>query len=131
MPLHILVVDDNPDDWGRIKRALRREFLGLQVECVAGAQDLAQALEANRFDLAITDYKLGWTDGLAVLRAVKSHKPDCPVIMFTGTGSEDVAVEAMKAGLDDYVRKSPRHSARLVAAVRSALEKAEQRKSER
>ena len=131
MPLHILVVDDNPDDCSRIKRALRREFLGLQVECVAGAQDLAQALEANRFDLAITDYKLGWTDGLAVLRAVKSHKPDCPVIMFTGTGSEDVAVEAMKAGLDDYVRKSPRHLARLVAAVRLALEKAGQRKSER
>jgi DNA-binding response OmpR family regulator len=40
-------------------------------------------------------------------------------------------VEAMKAGLDDYVRKSPRHLARLVAAVRSALEKAGQRKSER
>jgi len=131
MALHILVIDDNPDDCNRIKRALRREFPDVQVERVAGEQDLAKVLEANRFDLAITDYKLSWTDGLAVLRAIKSHKPDCPVIMFTSTGSEDVAVEAMKAGLDDYVRKSPRHSARLVAAVLSALEKATQRKSER
>ena len=130
-PLHILVVDDNPDDGIRIKRALRRKFPGLQVERVTGAQDLARALELNRFDLVITDYQLGWSDGLAVLRAVKSHRPDRPVIMFTGTGNEDMAVEAMKAGLDDYVRKSPRHLARLVAAVRSALEKAGQRKSER
>jgi two-component system NtrC family sensor kinase len=128
---HILVVDDNPEDCSRIKRALRRKFPDVQVKRVAGEQDLVQALETNQFDLAITDFKLGWTDGLTVLRAVKSHKPDCPVIMFTSTGSEDVAVEAMKAGLDDYVRKSPRYSARLVAAVRSALEKAGQRESER
>jgi two-component system NtrC family sensor kinase len=128
---HILVVDDNPEDCSRIKRALRRKFPDVQVKRVAGEQDLVQALETNQFDLAITDFKLGWTDGLTVLRAVKSHKPDCPVIMFTSTGSEDVAVEAMKAGLDDYVRKSPRCSARLVAAVRSALEGAGQRESER
>ncbi len=131
IPLHILVVDDNPDDGIRIKRALRRRFPDLQVERIAGAQDLAQSLELSQFDLAITDYQLGWSDGLAVLRAVKSHRPDCPVIMFTGTGNEDVAVEAMKAGLDDYVRKSPRCLTRLVAAARSALEKAGQRKSER
>ncbi|MBI2951603.1 PAS domain S-box protein, partial [bacterium] len=73
-------------------------------------------------------YQLRWTDGLAVLGAVKTRWPDCPVIMFTGTGSEEVAVEAMKAGLDDYVLKSPKHLVRLSAAARLALERAESRR---
>jgi PAS domain S-box-containing protein len=49
--------------------------------------------------------------------------------MFTGSGNEQIAVRAMKAGLDDYVLKSPRHFARLASAVHMALERAKQRKA--
>ena len=123
--LHILLIDDNPDDRILVIRELRREFPDLQVEQIIEAKGFAQALEAGDFDLVITDYQLRWMDGLAVLRAVKTRWPDCPVIMFTATGSEEIAVEAMKAGLDDYVLKSPKHFIRLPAAVRSALKRAE------
>ncbi|MBI2237725.1 MAG: PAS domain-containing protein, partial [Actinobacteria bacterium] len=78
-------------------------------------------------DLVITDYHLPWTDGVEVLRAVKERWPDCPVVMFTGTGSEEIAVEAMKLGLDDYVLKSPQHLNGLSAAIRSALEQRDRR----
>ncbi len=125
-PLHILLIDDNPDDRTLVIRELRREFSNLQVEQIPDAKGFAQVLERGDFDLVVTDYQLCWSDGLAVLRAVKARWPDCPVIMFTGTGSEEIAVEAMKAGLDDYVLKSPKHFIRLPAAVLSALEKAQQ-----
>jgi PAS domain S-box-containing protein len=126
--LRVLLIDDNPHDRALVERELRREFPDLEKEHVIDAEGLGRALEAGGFDLVVTDYQLRWTDGLTVLRTVKSRWPDCPVIMFTGTGSEEVAVEAMKAGLDDYVLKSPKHLVRLSAAVRSVLERAEARR---
>ena len=124
-PWRILLLDNHPDDRVMVTRVLRQEFANLRVEQITSAESLDRALEAGDFDLVITDYRLSWTDGLAVLRAVKAAWPDCPVIMFTGAGSEQVAVEAMKAGLDDYL-KSPEHVDRLPAAIRSALEQARQ-----
>jgi signal transduction histidine kinase len=60
-----------------------------------------------------------------IVRAVKEARPHCSVIMFTATGTQEVAVDAMKAGLDDYVIKSPKHYVRLAVAVRSCLDRAE------
>ncbi|OGG43557.1 MAG: hypothetical protein A3F84_20525 [Candidatus Handelsmanbacteria bacterium RIFCSPLOWO2_12_FULL_64_10] len=121
-PLRILLIDDNPHDRTLVIRELRREFPDLHVDQVIDAKGFDRALQTGGFDLVITDYQLHWSDGLSVLRAFKPRHPGCPVIMFTGTGSEEVAVQAMKAGLDDYVLKSPKHFVRLPAAVRSAME---------
>src|SRR5438309_4307490 len=121
--LRILLVDDNPDDRALAIRELRRDFDTLQTDQITDAKSFTLALDSGDYDLAITDYQLRWTDGLAVLRAIKARWSDCPVIMFTGTGSEEVAVEAMKAGLDDYVLKSSKHYARLPGTVKLALER--------
>ncbi|MDZ7373393.1 MAG: PAS domain S-box protein [candidate division KSB1 bacterium] len=126
--LRIVLVDDNPDDRFLLIRELRREFGQVEVEQVIGPEEFAAALDCAAFDLVITDYKLQWADGLAILREVKRRCPDKPVIMFTATGSEEIAVEAMKAGLDDYILKSPKHFARVPAAVRLVLERAAQRR---
>ena len=64
---------------------------------------------------------MGWTDGLPVHQPIKGTLLDYPVIKFVGTGSEETAVEAIKTGLHDYMLKSPRHFARLPAAVCLAL----------
>ena len=127
-PLRILFIEDDPDDRLLVIEELRREFSELEITVITDAQSWAQALEASDFDLVITDYALGWTDGLTILKAVKARWPDRPVIMFTGTGSEEIAVEAMKAGLDDYILKSFQHSARLPAAVRLALKRVQERR---
>jgi PAS domain S-box-containing protein len=127
--LRILLIDDNPDDRTLVVRELRRGFSDLDIQQIAEAEGFAQALQVDNFDLVITDYQLRWTDGLTVLRTIKSYWPDCPVVMFTATGSEEVAVEAMKAGLNDYVLKSPKHFTRLTAAVRLALDQAQQRQA--
>ena len=127
--LNILIVDDNPDDRALVRREISREFPNCQFRQVINARELSQAIGASRWDLVVTDYQLRWTDGLTVVLAVKGRWPECPVIMFTGSGNEEIAVQAMKAGLDDYVLKSPKHYVRLVSAVHMALERTKQRKT--
>lgn len=122
-----VLIDDNPDDRALVIRELRREFPKLEAEEVTDASGFARILTSSPFDLAITDFQLRWTDGLSILRSLKAHWPDCPVVMFTGTGSEEIAVEAMKAGLDDYVLKSPKHYARLPSVARLALKVSQQK----
>lgn len=124
-PLRVLVIDDNPGDRILAIRELSREFPNFQVEEILDAKGFAQAVEQGNFDLVITDYQLRWTNGIQVLRAIKERYPYRPVIMFTGTGSEEIAVEAMQSGLDDYVLKSPNRYFRLPTAVRVALERAQ------
>jgi len=120
--LRILLIDDNPNDRLLAIRDLQQEFPNLEVSSVINAKEFDQALFAGNFDLVITDYQIGWTNGLAVLNAVKARYPDCPIVMFTDSGSEEVAVEGLKAGLSDYVLKS-QHFRRLAIAVRESLEK--------
>jgi len=129
VPLSILLVDDNPEDRFLIARELRKEFSEVVFTEVFDPDGFYRALEKGDFDLVITDYKLYWTDGLEVLQAIKQRWPYRPVIMFTGTGNEEVAVEAMKAGLDDYIIKSPKHFVRLSMAVRSTLDRARERQA--
>ncbi|WP_051470148.1 hybrid sensor histidine kinase/response regulator [Fischerella sp. PCC 9605] len=121
--LHILLVDDNPNDRLIAIHGLRRTFAELEIVSAVDNDSLQQALSQGGFDLAITDYQLHWSDGLKVLEAVKAIYPDCPVIMFTDSGSEEVAVQGMKAGLSDYVLKGRNHLHRLSIAVRECLEK--------
>ena len=116
---HILLVDDNPDDRALVIHALRQAFPTARVTEVWEAAEFERALTAGACDVVVTDYLLCWSDGLTVLRRVKERQADCPVILFTDSGSEEVAVEAMKAGADDYVLK-PRRARRLATAVRLA-----------
>ena len=94
----ILLVDDNPDDRMLIRRALVREFPELEIIEVGDPKSLARALEDGPFDLVITDYGLGFTDGFALLDRLKAQWPECPVILCTGTLSEEIAVEALRKG---------------------------------
>ncbi|MGF1479338.1 MAG: response regulator [Cyanophyceae cyanobacterium] len=127
--LKLLLIDDNADDRALALRELKQEFSELQATEVYSPENLNHALQRGDFQLAITDYQLRWTTGLEVLEVLKKRYPHCPVIMFTGTGSEEIAVKAMKAGLDDYVIKSPQHFIRLASAVRLVWEREQQRQA--
>jgi len=124
-----LLVDDNPDDRALVKRELEREFGEIQAIEVSDLAQFQQLLTSKQFELVITDYLLKWSDGLEILKMVKREYPSCPVVMFTGTGSEEIAVEAMKEGLDDYVIKSPRNYRRLAKTTRLIYERDRQRKA--
>ena len=127
--LRVLLIDDDPANCTLVAHQLCQEFPAVQAERIAEAQGFDQALEADGLNLVISDYDLGWSDGLAVLRAVKARHPDCPVILFTDTISQEIATEAIQIGLDGYVPKSPSYLACLMVAARTALEKALQRRA--
>src|SRR2546422_10270685 len=119
--MRVLLIDDNPDDRVLIRRQLTRHFPDLEVEDIRAELDLRRALQAGAVDLVITDFELRWSNGIEVLERIKARFPECPVVMFTGTGTQEIAVAAMKAGLDDYVIKAAAHYVRLPVAVEGAF----------
>ncbi len=125
----VFVIDDNPDDRALVLHQLKAALPHATAREIGDAEQLEVAFANERPSLVITDLALGWTTGLDVLRRVKALHPGCPVIMFTGAGDEQVAVEAMKAGLDDYVVKSPKRLARLRASIREVVENAARKTS--
>ncbi len=70
-----------------------------------------------------------WADGLEIFRQIREQIPDCPVIIYTGTGNDQIAAEALKAGVDDYVVKSTDRLPQLMMSARLALERNRQRKA--
>ncbi|MHB1560221.1 MAG: PAS domain S-box protein [Isosphaeraceae bacterium] len=126
--MRLLLVDDNAEDRLLAIRVLRRDIPKLDVNEIGDAEGFRRALERDGFEAAVTDYRLHWSDGIAVLEALRSRYPDLPVVMFTSSGSEEIAVDAMKAGLDDYVLKSPGHLSRLPAAVMAAVKRVQDRR---
>lgn len=127
MTFTALLIDDSPDDRALVARELRRHFGDIGILQAGTPETLAEALDNGRFDVTITDYQLRFSDGITVLRELKRRFPGRPVIMFTGSGNEEVAVTAMKEGLDDYITKTSKHYPRIGYAVRSCLERMEQR----
>lgn len=129
MTFSALLIDDSPDDRTLVARELRRQFPDAHIVEAGHPEALAAALDDGRFDIAVTDFRLRFTDGLTVLRELKRRFPQRPVIMFTGSGNEEVAVEAMKEGLDDYITKTPKHYPRIGFAVRACLDRVAQRRA--
>jgi DNA-binding NtrC family response regulator len=117
----LLVVEDERAIQLALKGLLSRE--GYEVE-LAGSGDEARALLCeSAFDLVLTDLALGrGASGMDVLRAAKAERPETAVVMITAHGSERIAVEAMKAGAEDYVPK-PFDNDEIRLVVRRALER--------
>jgi PAS domain S-box-containing protein len=119
----VLHIDDNPDDRALVTHELRAVLPDVAVIEAGDPAALKDALDRGGFDLVITDYDLRWGNGLEILHRIRQERPWVPVLMFTGTGNEEVAVEAMKAGVRDYILKEPRHFKTLCAAVQQILQR--------
>lgn len=124
----ILLVDDDPDDRALARHAVADAFPGAEVREATDAAGFAAAFgDGEGIDLVVTDYELNWSTGLDVLKRAKAARPGLPVVMHTASGNEEVAVAAMKAGLDEYVVKSARGWRRLSASLRGAVQAAKDR----
>jgi len=115
----ILVVDDDAVARDLLVEALRKE--GYQVEAVA---DGAQAIERGRqkrFDVVLTDIRMGSVGGIEVLREFKQLSPDTPIVLLTAFGSMEGAIEAIKQGAYDYLAK-PFRKEEIKLVVRRSLD---------
>jgi DNA-binding NtrC family response regulator len=108
--VNILLVDDDEVDRLAVVRALRSAGVNATVREAGDAMAAAAAVEERVFDAVLLDFRLPGGDGLDVLRSLKQAGVDTPVIVLTGHGDEQTAVELMKAGAVDYLSKpSPCH----------------------
>ncbi|HEU4345585.1 MAG TPA: EAL domain-containing protein [Candidatus Binatia bacterium] len=125
-PLRVLIVDDSEDDALLVLRALRNGAFEPVFERVDTPEALSAALTRQRWDIVIADYSMPRFNGLSALSIVRQSALDIPFILVSGTIGEDVAVEAMKAGAQDYVMKG--NTQRLVSAIERELREVEIRR---
>ena len=121
--IRILYVDDSPLDRGLVLDALEKEHGGFAVTQAASRSEFESALAKGNIDLVLSDFNILGFEGLQVLELVHARDINIPVIIVTGTGSEEIAVEAMKQGAADYVIKTPKHIQRLPLTIHAVLVK--------
>jgi PAS domain S-box-containing protein len=123
--LTILIVDDSPEDRELYRRYLQRnqDYSYTILEASLGQQGL-ELWQQQRPDLVLLDYRLPDLDGLEFLAQLQSPTPQpcLPVVVMTGQGNETIAVQAMKAGAQDYLIKGQITPEGLHLAVSGAIE---------
>ena len=125
-PLHVLIIDDSPEDRETSKRLLRKAHTGriLFAEAEEGEEGLRLAQEAPP-DCILLDYDLPDLTGLEFLERLPRPTGRCAIatVMLTGQGDESLAVQAMKRGCQDYIAKSTLTPEAVHRAVSNAIEK--------
>ncbi len=114
--MRVLVVEDEKKTASFIRKALQAESFAVDV-----SHDGAEALELARrtpFDAIVLDIMLPGRDGLSVLRQLREHRNDTPILLLSARGQVNEKVEGLNAGADDYLAK-PFALAELIARVRS------------
>ncbi|MBI5539755.1 MAG: response regulator [Bacteroidia bacterium] len=121
--IRILHIDDNIHDRMLIRDALQKEHDEFDLAEADSREIFEKYITKNNFDLVLSDFNILGFDGLQVLQVVKEINPDLPVIIVTGTGSEEIAIQAMKMGAADYVIKSVSHIKGLAPTIKAVLER--------
>lgn len=120
LKLKVAVVDDEKIFARRVGKILRTN--ACEVETFFSGQEFLQSLESHNFDLALLDLSLPDVNGLKILEVIQKRDLDMEVIMVTGHGSIDTAVQAIKHGANNYLCK-PLSKNDLLLAIRGSYEK--------
>ena len=120
--IHILILDDDPDDAFLVRDALLdavgREY---EVHMVHKPNDAFQHLNESSFDVILCDYRLGSTNGIDFLKDLRAEDIHVPVILMTGVTNESIDEEALRVGASDFLCKSDLSTALLDKTVRYAI----------
>ncbi|WP_114576361.1 response regulator [Saliphagus sp. LR7] len=122
--LRVLHVDDDASHRKLTRSFLEREGEGIVVETAPDAGAGSERLEEGGIDCIVSDYEMPGTDGLKFLECVREDHPEIPFVLFTGRGSEEIASEAISAGVTDYLQKGGPEQYRVLAnRVTNAVER--------
>ncbi len=118
----VLVVDDAPFIRDLVKKGLRDHFPGLRIEEAVNGRKAQQHLARHAVDLILCDWEMPEMSGIELLGWCRAQAPlkDVPFIMVTSRGDKENVVQAIQAGVSDYIGK-PFSNDQLVSKVRKAL----------
>ncbi len=100
---HVLIIDDEPDICELIEITLTR--MGLNTRSAMSLADALKLVEAEHFDLCLTDMRLPDGDGIEMVKYIQQKHPNIPIAVITAHGNMELAVKALKAGAFDFVSK--------------------------
>jgi PAS domain S-box-containing protein len=120
--IRILYIDDNVHDRKLINNALQKEHDEFELIEADSREKFNICLTEGGFDIVLSDFNIMGLDGLQVIKLVKEKDPDLPVIIVTGKGSEEIAIQAMEMGAADYVIKSAKYLQGLVSVIHKVYE---------
>ena len=101
----ILLVDDDPALLEALPEALRLRLDGIEIDTSETAYDALDRLRETEYDAIVSDIKMPGMDGLALFTEAQSLRPGTPVLLITGHGEHDLAVQALRGGAYDFVQK--------------------------
>jgi len=127
--IRILLIEDSEDDALLLIRKLKRGDYKIFYRIVDTPEDMKKELDENYWDIIISDYSIPGFGGLAALELLKKKGIDIPFIIVSGAIGEELAVEAMRAGVQDYIMKDK--LARLIPAIERELREAKIRRDHR
>src|SRR5579862_314580 len=104
-PLRILLVEDNPSDAELIEFELRNAGLAFSSRIIDSENEFIEILSSFAPDLILSDFSLPQFTAFHALEHLKERRIDTPFILVTGSQSEEVAVECIRRGADDYILK--------------------------
>ena len=116
----ILVIDDEKS----IRKTLREilEYENFKVDEAADGAEGSSMAEKDVYDIILCDIKMPKVDGMEALDRIQKSKPDTPIVMISGHGTIETAVEAVKKGAFDFIAK-PLDLNRLLVTIRNAMDK--------
>jgi signal transduction histidine kinase len=117
----ILIVDDDPALLDALPQALWLRMEQLQIDTCESAPAALERIRKTDYDAIITDIKMPGMDGLALLKEIRTLRPETPTLMITGHGERELTVEALRGGAYDFIQK-PIERDYLVAALERAFE---------
>lgn len=103
--IHVLHVDDEPGLLDIVATFLEREDDRIEVQTATDPDDGLEILSDRSVDCIVSDYDMPRQNGIEFLETVRGEFPDLPFILYTGKGSEEIAAEAISAGVSDYLQK--------------------------
>lgn len=129
VPLKILFIEDSEDDMLLLLREIKKSEYKPVYKRVETQSEIKKSLTDEDWDIIITDFVLPEQDGIQTVKYIKSLKLDTPCLMISGKMGEETAIEAMRAGANDYILKS--NFNRLLPAINRELEEARNRKAKK